>query len=155
MRPKMRILLVQRLFLRILSMAQHNGPSQRREAASNMHWTAPRKVVHTQIVQPAVRIPFKVCEHVVDKRSPAEQKQHGGPEAATLEHGTCEDHGGARHKCEAEASVEDIGDVGVGERGVGEYIVEAREGKVAEEGICCVGLVQRVSALRVNPELNN
>jgi hypothetical protein len=42
---------------------------------------------------------------VVDKGSPAEEEHHAGDEAATLEHGTGEDHGGGSDKGSAECGV--------------------------------------------------
>lgn len=89
MRLEMRHLVVQRLVMWVLAMAQHNRPSQRRKARSNMHRSRAGKIVHAELVEPAVGVPFKVCEDVIDEGRPTEQEKHGGPQAPALQHCAC------------------------------------------------------------------
>ncbi len=51
---------------------QHETPRQRAEPGGNMHGAGAREIIHAQLVQPAVGIPLKVCEHVVHERRPAQ-----------------------------------------------------------------------------------
>lgn len=130
---------------------EHQTPRQSAESAGDVHGTGAGKVVHPQPVQPAVGVPLKVREHVVDKGGPAEEEEHRGPETAALEHRAGQDHRRRRHKGEAEARVQDVRDVRVGERRLREHVVQPRQRQVAEHRVGRARLVQRVA---VDPELN-
>lgn len=114
---------------------QHQTPRESAEPGSNVHWARARKVVHAQVVKPAARVPLEVGEDVVDEGGPAEQEQHRGEQAATFQHGTGQDHCRGRHEGEAEARIQNVWDVRVGERGGSKHVVQSREAEVAEHRV--------------------
>lgn len=131
--------------------SQHETPGQGTEPAGDVHGAGAGKVVDPQVVEPAGRVPLPVRQDVIHERGPTEQEQHAGPETATLQHGTGQDHGGRRDEGEAEAGVQDVRDVGVGERRGGEDVVQPRQAEVAQDGVRRVRLVQGIP---VDPELD-